>query len=231
MYQDGEYLANNPTWHEEDSPYKSGLVRKILDRNQLRFETLVDVGCGAGRVIELVAEAYPAAKAYGFDISGDAATIWQSRKGVEFRQADYTQSTEHFDVALCLDVFEHVEDYYQFLRRLKLRSGHIVFNIPLDLNVMKAFGPGIARARRVSGHIHYFNVHTARETLRDCGYEIVDEQIATPVFSTLPRNPFQWLLALPRATLALLSKSLCAKLLGGCSLVVLARPAVEANAA
>lgn len=140
-----------------------------------------------------------------------------------FHRADYSNADVHFDLALCLDVFEHVDDFYAFLRRLRERSDYVIFNIPLDLCVLKAFGPGIARARRVVGHLHYFNEYTAAETLKDVGFEIVEQVLTTPLFSTLPRNPFQWVLAAPRMLSSLCGKRFSARMLGGYSLAVLAR--------
>src|SRR3974390_3184813 len=50
-YKSGDYLANNPTWDEEDSAWKAGQVLKMLDRNHLAPKSIVDVGCGAGGIL------------------------------------------------------------------------------------------------------------------------------------------------------------------------------------
>lgn len=35
IYNDGTYHENNPTWHEEDSPWKALQIQKIIERNSL----------------------------------------------------------------------------------------------------------------------------------------------------------------------------------------------------
>jgi SAM-dependent methyltransferase len=225
IYRDGQYLQKNATWHEEDSPYKAKVVRRILEANCVSPSSIADVGCGSGLVAELIAEAYPDARVVGYDISPDVVSFWSARKApnLSFEMVDYTRSRGGFDVALCLDVFEHVEDYFGFLRSIREKSEFVVFNVPLDMNVLKLISPGIRRARNEVGHLHYFNIYSARETLKDCGYGIVHSFVSTPLFSTLPRNPFQWIAAAPRIALSLASKRLAATLMGGHSLVVLAR--------
>jgi SAM-dependent methyltransferase len=225
IYRDGQYLQKNDSWHEEDSPYKAGIVRKIIDANHIDPKSIADIGCGSGLVAQLIAEAYPNAQVDGYDISPDAASFWKKRKAphLAFKLDDYASAGGQYDLAMCLDVFEHVEDYYGFLRSVRPHSRYVVFNIPLDMSVIKLVTPGIRRARNEVGHLHYFNVYSARETLKDCGYEIVDSFVSTPLFSTLPRNALQWIAAAPRMALSLLSKSAAATLLGGHSLVVLAK--------
>ena len=43
----------------------------------------------------------------------------------------------YYDLILCIDVFEHVEDYIGFLKTLKNKSKYHIFNIPLDMCALK----------------------------------------------------------------------------------------------
>ena len=40
-----------------------------------------------------------------------------------------------FDIILCADVLEHVENPYLFLRNIKKKSKFQIFHVPLDLSV------------------------------------------------------------------------------------------------
>lgn len=41
IYTDGSYLANNPSWHEEDSPWKARQIIRLLEANRLKtFDNL-----------------------------------------------------------------------------------------------------------------------------------------------------------------------------------------------
>jgi hypothetical protein len=51
MYTGGAYLANNPTWHVEDSHWKATQVLRMMQRNGLRPRTVCEVGCGAGEIL------------------------------------------------------------------------------------------------------------------------------------------------------------------------------------
>jgi SAM-dependent methyltransferase len=225
IYSDSTYLEQNRTWHEEDSPYKVNRIAQIIERNGLSFTSIADIGCGAGSTTELMARRYPDAIVHGYDVSEDAARFWPRRSGpqLQYFKADYASVDRRYDLATCLDVFEHVEDYFGFIRAISRNSRHVIFNIPLDMNVLKLISPGIRRARQTVGHLHYFNEYSATETIKDCGLEIQDRILVNPFFSTMPRNVFQWLALVPRASLALVSKRLCSTLIGGHSLVVLAR--------
>ena len=76
---------------------------------------------------------------------------------------------------MAIDVFEHVEDYFGFLRKLREKAEYKIFHIPLDLSVQTVLRSSpIIKGRKSVGHIHYFTKETALETLKDTGYEIID---------------------------------------------------------
>jgi hypothetical protein len=51
MYTQGEYLKKHPTWHVEDSPWKAEQIIKIMERNRLKPNSICEVGCGAGEIL------------------------------------------------------------------------------------------------------------------------------------------------------------------------------------
>jgi len=225
IYDNEEYLRDNSNWHQEDSPYKASFVDKIIKRNNLNFDSCIDIGCGAGVVTELLATKFPESKFIGCDLSSDAQRFWAQRaklKNLEFKNTDITEEDYSYDLIVCLDVFEHVEDYFTFLRSIKNKGKSFIFNIPLDMNVMKVMTNGIKFARDEVGHLHYFNEYTALQTLEDCGYNVKDNFLSTAFLSTLPRNGRQIAVLPFRLVTLALGKSLGARLFGGQSLVVFA---------
>jgi len=225
IYNNEEYLSNNPDWHQKDSPYKFSLIQEIFKRNNIIFDNCADIGCGAGYVTELLAKNYLESKFVGFDHSADAKIFWKKRtklKNLIYTNRDIKKYEKEFDLIICLDVFEHVEDYFGFLKELKTSSNRFIFNIPLDMSVMKIVTNGIKLAREEVGHLHYFNEYTALETLKDCGYIIKDSFLSPSFLSILPRNRRQ-LAVLPFRLLTLaFGKSFGARVFGGQSLVVYA---------
>jgi len=134
------------------------------------------------------------------------------------------ENTEHFDVVMAIDVFEHVEDYFDFLRKLKEKAEYKIFHIPLDLSVQTVLrSTPIIKGRKSVGHIHYFTKETALETLKDTGYEIVD-YFYTGGSLELPNRGWKAnLLKVPRKLAFSVNNDLAVRILGGYSLLVLAK--------
>ena len=126
IYQNSEYLSKNRDWHQEDSPYKAGLVIRSLERSNIAFSKVVDWGCGAGEVTRILADKFPNADFKGIDVSKDVTQFWHNKKrdNLSFEH----QTNETFDLAICLDVFEHVDDYIGFIRDLRTRAKYLIIN-------------------------------------------------------------------------------------------------------
>lgn len=224
IYDDGTYLRSNAGWHQEDSAYKAELVAGLLD--SLSAKSVLEVGCGAGGVIEDLARRYPDVQFLGCDVSADAAGFWEAKKApnLSFSRCNLLESDQQADAVLCLDVFEHVDDYLGFLRRLRSHGSHFIFNIPMDMCVMKLLSSGLERARAEVGHLHYFSEWSAKATLADCGYGIVTARLSPAFLKVPPRNLRQMLIVVPRVVVHfLLGRGLACKLLGGYSLLVSAK--------
>ncbi len=70
IYEDGTYLARNPTWHEQDSAWKASHIARLIQRNDLRPSTVCEVGCGAGEILnQLSVMLGQAMRFWGYEIS------------------------------------------------------------------------------------------------------------------------------------------------------------------
>jgi hypothetical protein len=122
-----------------------------------------------------------------------------------------------------LDVFEHVEDYYGFLRQLKAKARYKIFHIPLDLSVQTVFRKdGLLKRRHLHDHLHFFSKETALQALQDAGYEVLDHFYTARAID-LGGAVGQRILRVFRKLCFALHNDLTARLLGGYSLLVLAR--------
>ena len=229
IYEDGTYLANNPGWHEEDSPWKAKQIIKIIKQNSLIPKTVCEVGCGGGEILNQLSELYDAddRKFFGYEISPQAFELCskKSKENLDFRFGDLLKDdVERFDIVMAIDVFEHVEDYFGFLRKLKEKGEYKIFHIPLDLSVQTVFRSSpIIKRRREVGHIHYFTKETALETLKDTGYSIVDYFYTGGSLELPDRSWKANLFRIPRKLALSLNKDLAVRFLGGFSLMVLAK--------
>lgn len=228
IYEDGSYLANHEGWHIEDSPWKAEQINKIIQLNQISFKSAVEVGCGAGGVINELSKKFPDVQFSGFEISPQAAQFWaqHQRDNVKIELKDFLTTSDTYDLLLLIDVFEHIPDYMGFLKSLSARSKYFVFNIPLDMHIVGLILDNQVSARDKYGHLHYFSKATALRILADTGYQIVDHFYA-PGFSGVPvesgRKTWQQKLLYPcRKLMYSVSPALSTKLFGGASLMVLA---------
>jgi cyclopropane fatty-acyl-phospholipid synthase-like methyltransferase len=227
LYLDGEYLAKNPEWHVEESPWKARQILRMLRQNHLAPKTVCEVGCGAGEVLKQLQENLDGeCMFWGYDISPQALELARSRanKRLQFKLVDLREEEDNFfDLILVLDVIEHLEDYFSFLRQLKVRSRYKIFHIPLDLSVQTVFRQrALIKRREMYAHIHYFTKETALRTLRDTGYEVLD-YFYTPRSIEFASEPVEKILKLPRKLSFAIHRDFAARLLGGFSLLVLAR--------
>lgn len=224
-YFDGRYSQDNPTWHSEDATWKAGHISSILMENSVGFDSCVEVGCGAGRILEVLSVEFPGKRFVGWDVSPAAAELWDEIGGVEFNLGDASDASDAYDVALSIDVFEHVEDYIGFLRSYRRLAKWHVFHIPLEMNVSAVLRDRQLHSRRVVGHLHYFSCATAIATLEDAGYDIVDKRFTAGSIDLASARTRTTLLMNPiRKAVSALSTSASARFLGGYSLLVLARP-------
>lgn len=235
-YQDGSYLDANPTWHEEDAMSKAEWVHGLLgDRSDIRVTSMCDVGCGTGGVLvglkKLMGNNI---RAVGFEPSAVAVRLANQTHGdVDVIGRAPTAVDGPFDVALILDVFEHVDDYYGFLRGLHGLAENYVFHIPLDMTALNVFrARELMRIRDTLGHIHHFCPQSARDTLAISGYELVADRftlVAGELNGDLPR--LVKLLRRLRRSGFRYAPDLTARTIGGLSLLVLARSADVADEA
>jgi len=226
IYTDGTYLRNNPDWHADDAAWKAGHIARMLERHAIAPASVCEVGCGSGEVLAQLAQRLPRDTRYaGYDISPDAYALCSRKAGgpFEFHLADLLEQDASFDVALAIDVFEHVEDYFSFLRKLRTRARHKVFHIPLELSALAvARERPLIDARRSVGHIHHFSKETALAALEDTGYRVIDHCYTS---GRTELGNLGWktrALKGPRKALFAWNPDFAARLLGGYSLLVLA---------
>ncbi len=176
--ENSEYLKDNPTWHVEQSPWKATQVLKMVERNKLQPKTVVEIGCGAGEILNQLYQRMPDKNVEfsGYEIAPDAFTLSQSRTRdrLHFFHEDLLQSNNKFDLMLMIDVFEHVDDYLGFLRKSKEKATYKIFHIPMDIAVLSVLNNNPMRQRKDVGHLHYYTKDTALATLKDTGHEIID---------------------------------------------------------
>lgn len=227
MYEGDLYEKNNPTWHEQDSPWKAHQVEKMIVKNRLQPKTLCEIGCGTGEILlNLEKSLPPDVRLSGYEIAPRAferAKLKETDR-TRFHLADLLMEQEaKFDLVLAIDVLEHVKDYIGFIEKLKDVGTYKMFHIPLDLSAQS-----VARARPILnlrhgvGHLHYFFKQTALETLESCGYTILDSFYTASRLELPDQALSSRMMRIPRRVAFAVNPDLTVRVLGGYSLMVLA---------
>ena len=228
IYNSGQYLSKTRNWHLADSPFKAKQILKCIYKNNLDFNSICDIGCGYGGVLRILNKNLSSEIDFeGFDISKKAIEI--SRKfqnaNLSFSEMQlFYDNDNKYDLLLALDVFEHVDDYLGFLKKIRDRSSKHIFHVPLDMSALNIIRKHpIIHARESVGHLHYFSEETALATLTFCGYEVIDYFI-TPSFTSSPNTSFKSkVFNVFRKSLYNLNQSAAANLLNGFSMLILTK--------
>ena len=228
IYETGEYLAHNESWHTEDSPWKARDILRMLRKNEINAKTVCEVGCGAGEILRQMSYHLPRdTQFHGYEISPQAYAMTHERASdrLHFYLKDLLEEDPSvtYDVVMAIDVFEHVENDFGFVRQLRPRGTYQIYHIPLDISVNGILQDKFMYGRKTVGHIHYYTKETALALLEDTGHQIID-WFYTPDSLELPRKTLKSKLAkYPRKLMYGIKPDLTVKLFGGFSLLVLTR--------
>lgn len=228
MYLDGSYLKKNPTWHIEDSEWKAKQIIRMIDRNSLRPKTICEVGCGGGEILKQLQQRMDReCTFYGYEISPQAYELCRKRSNerLRFKLRDILQETDvFFELILVIDLIEHLEDYFSFLREIRLKSKYKILHIPLDLSVQSVIRRSkLTQVRESVAHIHYFTKEIVFHILEDTDYEILDYFYTAKSIELPAMSVKRTIARLPRKLLFRIHQDSAARFMGGFSLMILAK--------
>lgn len=176
--------------------YQVGVEKNILQRiwhmNKLHTilgfidfpaKTILDVGSASGWFISKIQEKFPKTKCYGIDIY-DKAIIHGKKlyPKIAFAVADARKmpfKNESFDVVVCTEVLEHVDDPKSVLLEIKrvlrkdgvgvieLDSGSWLFSLSWFL--WRKFHGKVWK----DAHVHSFNSKKLERIIDSCGFDII----------------------------------------------------------
>jgi SAM-dependent methyltransferase len=225
IYTDGSYLeATGGTWHLEDAPTKARWIREMLEGQAgVRTRTVCEIGCGAGGILSELKKLLPQDSVFvGYEISPQAHRMSErfANERCSFVLGDAFSDGRCFDLVLVMDVVEHVEDCFAFLRQTKAKGRHKIYNIPLDTSVSFILR-GLNQWDSV-GHLHLFTMETALKTIERSGQKVLHWEFAPSSFERHQKGLKTHLMNFARASVAVCSQKLAVRLFGGYSLLVLA---------
>jgi hypothetical protein len=228
MYTDGDYLKNNPTWDVEDAPWKADLIFRMIQKHHFEPKTICEIGCGCGEILRQLQLKMPESVEFtGYEISPQAYELCRKRSNarLHFKLKNYSDESDNScDLILLIDLIEHLEDYFRFLRDIKGKSQYKILHIPLEMFVFAVFHqPFLLGQKKKVGHLHFFSKDMALQILKDLDYSVMDYTYTAGY--SLPRNYGlrDWLLKIPRQLLFPVFPDFTVRIFGGYSLLVLVR--------
>ena len=227
-YLNGDYAQKNPDWDSADASWKADKLHQLLAAHDCLPSSIVEIGCGSGAILAALRGYYPQVSLAGFDIAPEASRFWSDASvgGIRFELADYLSLDEPVpDLILVLDVLEHLGNPWEFLARLRHRSKLVAIHFPLDLSAVSVLRERpLLQVRDKVGHLHYFTRGLALSLLEESGFEIVEARYTGAALDA-PQRSFKTRVAGWARRLAYaVDRDFGARLLGGETLMVLARP-------
>lgn len=194
LYKNGEYITKNPSLHEEDSPWKFEKIVPFVDKyisfsNKIEIN-LLDVGGGAGLILNATSN-YIGKKydikvnKFAIDLSPGMLEI-QKKNNPDIKKVlnedicNTTLADKEIDLALMVDVLEHVLNPSKALEEVKRISNFVILKIPLENNLFNNTINLMTRGktRKTSleqfGHVNVYNNTRIKDDLNRHTGQIID---------------------------------------------------------
>jgi SAM-dependent methyltransferase len=134
--------SSNYQKYQTQNPVMRKVIRRFLDHLcarivEIRPKTIIDLGCGEGVVASEIRRVLPDVSYVGIDANGEAIRMARaSNPGCEFREGDIFDG--HLDgavadLALCVEVLEHLDQPDLALERIAAASSdYVVVSVPWE---------------------------------------------------------------------------------------------------
>lgn len=97
IYESDEYIENNPDYHQGDSEWKAQHIVSLLAESGCHPKTIAEVGCGAGKLLQIVSSTLGTSHADGFDVSPSGIALAKQHETVELKF--YNQDFLHLKIS------------------------------------------------------------------------------------------------------------------------------------
>jgi 2-polyprenyl-3-methyl-5-hydroxy-6-metoxy-1,4-benzoquinol methylase len=159
-----KYESNNPLVKFVMGKY-FGAIRHFLDG--IKFDSMIDLGCGEGEIIRWTWKNYGKKKTMAYDIDNILLANIKSEFPDVKTDTIYldkeTDTKNSYDLALFLEVLEHIEDYEAVLKNIsKMKFKYLLISVPNEpffrgANIVRL--KYVMRLGNTPGHVnnfHYF---------------------------------------------------------------------------
>lgn len=146
-------------------------MRRIVESivRDIDYETILDVGCGAGHNFDQLMKDKQISRLTGADISQDALNVAQSRFNGDFHKLDITRDKldGQWDLVFTSLLLEHVEDDISALKNMRAMTGKYL--------LLTTIAGNFERYRKWDeqmGHVRNYQAGELEQKLAQCGYTV-----------------------------------------------------------
>jgi len=181
-YQKGWAIWDDMKTYGPVSRHVRRLIFKLL--KDIPFASALDVGCGVGTLLAEIKTRHPDTRLAGIEYVESGLQVARERlPEAEFKILDLSKGhlAEKFELVLCIDVLEHIEDDLAAMRNLAAMTGkYLLVVVPL--------GPLFEVEKVRVGHVHGYSLKEFDGKLNQAGFKVIRAiQWGFPVYNAYRR--------------------------------------------
>ena len=121
------------------SGWKVDIISDMLIKSRLKFNSVLDFGCGPGTVLALLNKKFKIKYMYGIDISSSMINIAKNNfpEGVYYKDKELKNFKQSVDLVLFIDVLEHIKFSERLLIQASVLSKYQLIKVPLEYTLMR----------------------------------------------------------------------------------------------
>jgi hypothetical protein len=182
-YTSGQYWKGRES---EESRFKVRLLFATAKQIGVDFKqgfTGVEIGCGNGAFLfpleEELLKVGTHCDLLGLDISPQAISLATKRSSngghahLNFSVGSVHDIRKKVDYIFVMDVIEHVENPYEFLRALNGKAEYIFIHLPLENSLSHVALGKLRQSYHRFRHLHFFSWDSATIMIEECKFKVI----------------------------------------------------------
>jgi ubiquinone/menaquinone biosynthesis C-methylase UbiE len=172
-HYEGEYDTRMTQWRRICAKDKARNIAALVAGYPV--QTILDVGCGTGAVLDELSKANVGLRHVGVDVADPELHSETALELMHYDGEALPFNDNSFDLVYASHVLEHVLEPRKFLAELQ-RVGNLVYiEVPCELNLRTSYYS--LQATLNIGHINAFTPHSFALMLQTTGLEVLDLKI------------------------------------------------------
>jgi SAM-dependent methyltransferase len=149
------------------------ILNKLIKKYSKNNAHILDIGCGSGNLLSVLRK-NGFTSIYGSDFSQESVDSTNRKFVDQAFRADIKDVTSFdnrkYDVVICADVLEHIEDDILALRSIYFlleKDGLLVLSVPYNMKYWSSHD-------EFSGHIRRYNLNDLEEKITKSGFSVLE---------------------------------------------------------